>query len=112
MPHDDAERLRDMLLAARKIRERLRGVSRDDFEQDEFLVSGVLYFLLVIGEAASKVTAEYRLVQPGIPWKLIVGLRHRLVHDYARIDREIIWLTATTHLDSLIGLLESLVSDA
>ncbi len=45
----------------------------------------------IIGEAAGKLPPDFRDSHPDIPWKKIIGLRHRIVHDYFDIDVEIIW---------------------
>ena len=42
--------------------------------------------VLVIGEAASKVSLELRAEHPEIPWLDIINMRHRIVHGYAFID--------------------------
>jgi len=39
----------------------------------------------IIGEAASKISPEFADSHPEIPWRSIVGMRHRLVHDYSGI---------------------------
>jgi uncharacterized protein with HEPN domain len=49
----------------------------------------------IVGEAVSKVSIELREQNPEIPWAIIVGMRHRLVHAYSDINRDILWTTAT-----------------
>jgi len=43
---------------------------------------------------------------PDIPWPRIVGLRHRIVHDYFGIDTELIWEIASKDAPDLTRLLE------
>lgn len=38
--------------------------------------------LEILGEAASKVSSEYRQQHPEIPWREMIGMRNRLIHDY------------------------------
>ena len=45
----------------------------------QWLVTTPLYN---IGEHAYYLSEEYKLEQGEIPWSMISGLRHRLVHDY------------------------------
>jgi uncharacterized protein with HEPN domain len=62
--------------------------------------------LQIVGEAASQVSAEFRSANPEIPWDEIVGMRHRVVHDYLGIDEEIVWKTVGDDLPALIRILE------
>jgi uncharacterized protein with HEPN domain len=59
----------------------------------------VLRRLLVIGEAAAKLTAETNF--PQLPFRKMAGMRNRLVHDYGQIDFEIVWETVSIHLPQL-----------
>ncbi|NDJ87097.1 MAG: DUF86 domain-containing protein [Chloroflexi bacterium] len=40
----------------------------------------------VIGEAASRISEGFRLEHTELPWREIIGMRHRLVHGYFEID--------------------------
>jgi len=44
---------------------------------------------------------QIKATQPAIPWKQIEGFRHRLVHDYFKIDLEIVWRVIESHLPQL-----------
>ena len=66
------------------------------------------HLLMIIGEAASRVSVPTREKHPDIPWPRIVGMRHRLVHDYVRTDFGVVWDTATEDLQPLIAALEKL----
>ena len=64
----------------------------------------------IIGEAASRVSAETRMEWPDIPWLDIVAMRHRLTHGYFDIDPDIVWSTVTDDLPPLIAQLERAVA--
>lgn len=49
-----------------------------------------------------------RQSHPQIPWKNIVGMRHRVVHDYLHVDYELVWEVATLDVQSLIVELEKI----
>jgi uncharacterized protein with HEPN domain len=57
--------------------------------------------LELIGEAATHVPPEVREAAPDIPWRLIVGLRNRLIHAYLSIEPETVWLIITEHVPPL-----------
>ena len=63
----------------------------------------------VIGEAARHVSEPAREEISAIPWVQIVAMRHRLVHAYFDIDREVLWQTVRHDLPSLIAQLEPLL---
>ncbi len=62
--------------------------------------------LQIIGEAASQVSAERRATISAIPWRTVVGMRHRLVHAYTDINPTIIWETVRDDIPPLIAVLE------
>jgi len=108
MRKDDA-RLLDILLACREVQEFIAGVSREEFKVDRKLQSALCMKLEIIGEAARTVSDEYKTTHPDIPWRDIVGLRHRIVHEYFRLDLDIIWDIAQQDITPLISMLEPLV---
>ena len=105
----DGAYLLDMLIASRKIIQFTQGVTREGFERDEVLQNAIIRLLEVIGEAARVVSDERKLANNSVPWKQIVGMRYRLVHEYFRIDLERVWDTIQADVPELIRLIEPLV---
>lgn len=104
--------LLDMLLAARKIRQFSEGVAFERFLSDELMQHGIMRLFQILGEAARKVSPEYRQVHPEIPWQGIIGMRNRMVHEYFRIIPAKVWEVVQGEIPALIPLLESLVPSA
>ncbi len=50
----------------------------------------VLRNLAVIGEAVRALPTETCDLFPDVPWAAIAGLRNIVVHEYFRVDRELI----------------------
>jgi uncharacterized protein with HEPN domain len=90
-----------MLDAVDRLQRYLEDVSRDVFEEDEVLQDAVIRQLEILGEAASRVTPEFRSSVPRIPWPKIIGTRHRLIHGYLSVDLGVVWHTATHHIPRL-----------
>jgi uncharacterized protein with HEPN domain len=107
MQHDDRLYFAHILETARKVQIKLAGKTKDQFDLDEDLQIIVTHLLQVIGEAARMVSAEGRAAYPAIPWAAIVGMRHRIVHDYFNIDEDRVWETATAELAPLIEALSA-----
>jgi len=108
MWRDDAFLL-DMLLAARRIIKYTRGVDFERFEQDEVLQDAVMRRIQIIGEAARKISQEFKETHPEILWSEIIGMRNRLIHEYFRTISEKVWEAVVKDIPVLISLLEPLV---
>lgn len=100
----------DMLEATRDAVAFVEGCSCEDLEKDRMRQLAVVKAIEVIGEAASKLSEEFRAGHPELPWRQIVGMRHRLVHDYFGIDLEQIWRTVQSDLPDLLTVLSQWTS--
>ncbi len=108
---NDPIRLRHMLDWARAADGIVLGETRAALDRDLLLRLAISRALQVIGEAANNITLSTRRRCQGIPWQDIIGMRHRLVHVYYRIDFDIIWTTATAYIPPLIADLEKLLDE-
>ena len=97
-----------MLDMARKAVAKSAGVTRDMYEGDENLRLALTHLVQVIGEAGRHVSREFCDEHPEIPWQEIVGMRHKVVHDYLGVDEDIVWQVVTEDLPSLIASLEKI----
>jgi uncharacterized protein with HEPN domain len=111
MEKDDLVYVGHMLDMARKALELAGGKSRENFERDEPLALALTHLLQVIGEAARKVSKRFTEEHVEIPWRAIVGMRHRVVHDYLYVDRDMVWDVVTTDLEPLISELSKLLPE-
>lgn len=105
----DEAYLLDMQIFSRRAQRYVSGVTWEQFEQDEVTQTAIAYVIQVIGEAANRVSAEFRSAHPEIPWHEIVGMRHRLVHGYRDIDIIKVWDAVQNDIPALLELLEPLV---
>jgi uncharacterized protein with HEPN domain len=95
MKQDDRIRLMHIAEALSHAIRFTEGRSRADLDNDPMLTFALLYAIQTVGEAANNVIQETRDQNPQIPWPVIIGMRHRLVHAYADVDHDILWTTAT-----------------
>ena len=109
MSPDDAALVLDMWLAARRAQAYVSDVSRAEFERNLMLQDAVAHQIQMIGEAASQISTEFQQSHADIPWRQIIGMRHRLVHDYNKIDVQRVWEAARGSVPQLIGAVEPLV---
>jgi len=110
MAHDDLIYVGHMLDSARLALGKVAGKSRDDFDEDENLQLALTHLTQVIGEAARQVSETFRESHPEIPWTKIIGMRHRVVHDYLHVDYDIVWGVVTRDLPWLVEILSQMVS--
>jgi uncharacterized protein with HEPN domain len=97
----DNTRLLHILEAIDNIFEFIKGVSFEEYKSNKILRFALIKNLEIIGEAAYLITKDFRQSHPEIEWKLIIGMRHILVHGYYRIKDEIVWATIHTELQPL-----------
>jgi uncharacterized protein with HEPN domain len=46
---------------------------------------------------------------PQIPWRRMIGMRNRIIHEYDRVDLAVVWDVVQNELPSLIVELETIV---
>jgi uncharacterized protein with HEPN domain len=108
MDRDQASIL-DIVKMARLIGEFTAGARRQDLESDPRLRFAVLHAILIIGEAAKRLTPAFRAAHTDVPWKQIAGMRDRLVHGYDDVDLDTVWDVISTHAPYLLARLEPLL---
>jgi uncharacterized protein with HEPN domain len=103
---DDDVLLKDMADHARMAVTAAMGKARQDLDSDPVLAAALERFVEIIGEAASRLSDEARSRLPGVPWLEIIGMRNRLIHGYAAVDRNILWDVVASDLPALLSHLE------
>ena len=110
MPKDELVYVGHMLDTIRTALRLVAGKTRRDYDQDEVLRLALVHLVQVIGEAARRVSPEFSAAHPQIPWKAIIGMRHKVVHDYLGVDEEVVWDTVIHELPQLVRLLEEIAT--
>lgn len=79
----------------------IQGISFEGFSTDHKTQDAVIRQLEIIGEAASKLEANFKASHTEIPWREITSFRNVLAHEYWDVDIEIIWKAVTTDVVDL-----------
>jgi uncharacterized protein with HEPN domain len=108
MKRPDAKLLLDMLHSAQLAVGYLADRNQATFESDALLQDAVARRLEVLGEAAARVTEETRSTYPDLPWREMVGMRNRIVHEYFQVDLEVVWKVVRQELQHLIERLRTI----
>jgi len=98
-----------MLDMAKKAVAKTKGISRTAYDADENLRLALIHLVQITGEAGRQVSREFTDRHPHIPWADIVGMRHKVVHDYLGVDEDIVWQVVTEDLPRLVAALEAIV---
>jgi uncharacterized protein with HEPN domain len=91
LPERDLGHLADVRKYATRALSHVNGMTFEQFNASTTVIDAVIHCLTVIGEAAGRLSSEARTQFPQFDWSAMNGMRHRLVHDYGRIDHEIVW---------------------
>jgi hypothetical protein len=84
-----------------KIARYVIGMDLNSFQQDDRTIDAVVRNLEIIGEAANRLPESFKLQYAEIPWRKIVGLRNRIVHEYFGVDVDIVWSILQSDLPAL-----------
>ncbi|MBT1171148.1 HepT-like ribonuclease domain-containing protein [Bifidobacterium sp. SO4] len=82
----------------------LKGVSLEQFEDDELRQHAVSMAVAQVGEHVKKLSKQFVADQPEVAWKAIAGTRDWIVHDYGNLDFEEIYRSVTTEADAIIAI--------
>jgi uncharacterized protein with HEPN domain len=105
----DIERVGHMIESIKKIFAYTEHMGFEAFYNSNLVQDAVVKNFEVIGEAAYHISPELKDKYDNIHWRKIQGLRHILVHDYYKINPEILWNTKDEHLHELLVDLEDIV---
>jgi uncharacterized protein with HEPN domain len=105
----DAGSLVDMLKAARKVVLYATGLDEVSFIDSSRDQDAILRQLTIVGEAAKRVSNEFRKSHPEVPWRRVAGFRDVVVHDYFKVDLEEVWRIVQGDVPALIAVIEPLV---
>lgn len=105
----DLQFLLDMLQSAELIMQYTAQCSKNEFVDNIQLQDSVIRRLLIIAEAARRVSETTRKTLSNISWREINGMRNRLVHEYDDLNLNIIWNVVENEIPILIQNLKSII---
>lgn len=92
--------LQDMLEAISSI-ESFLVPTYENFLMDDKTQDAIMFNLIILGEAANKISSDFQEKHPEIPWSSIIGTRNVIVHGYDQIKTRIVWDIIQNNLSSL-----------
>jgi len=104
----DADLLEDILISMKRVESYVSGLSYDDFIKDQKTQDAVIRNIEMIGEAVKKLSVDIKNKKQQIPWRIIAGIRNRLIHGYFGINIDIVWEVAPINIPELIPEIEKI----
>jgi uncharacterized protein with HEPN domain len=112
MPLDrDRATLLDLRLASQRILEFIADQDLESFVHDLKTQSAVTLQILILGEAAKRLSPGFRDRHPEIPWSDIMRMRDKLIHHYESMDPGEIWQAAQGDIPFLLSSLERALAE-
>lgn len=110
-PERNREWLQDILMAIEKVER--RGVAgRSAFYADDVLQDSIIRQIQIIGQAAKRLTDDFKDRHPEIPWREVAGMRDVLVHDYGDVDLDAVWSVVEKDIPPLRFAVERALREA
>ncbi len=100
-PRRSLDRLDDIAEACAAVERFCATADAGKLATDELLVAALLYQIAVIGEAAGHLPDAWKRDTPEVPWSEVVTMRNVLIHEYFRVDADVLWQTVRTDIPQL-----------
>lgn len=97
----DKGRLEDIIEYSTNVTNLIEGYSLEALIADKRTYYSVMKNIEVVGEAAYMLTKAFKISHPEVPWKVVQGMRHVLVHDYANVVSATLYDTAVNDMQPL-----------
>lgn len=99
----------DMIQAIRQIIEFTANLSGEEFRGNLLVQRAVERELEILGEAARRISEEFRQANADIDWRNMINLRNIIAHRYDRVEPDTLWNIIVTVLPGLLSQLELLL---
>lgn len=107
----DRERLLHIKEAIGRIKRYMDGVDADTLRSDDMRYYAVVKNIEIIGEAANMLTAEFREAHPTTQWKMIIGMRNYITHEYFQVKFGVVKEVLTLDLPELEEQIDKYLSE-
>ena len=111
MLKSDRERLKKMVFLWERLTAQIDGhqITKESLMTDEFAQWAVTTPLYNIGEQVYRISSDFKEAHPELPWAVVSGLRHRLVHDYEGINWSVIVEVVFDEMEPFISAVRTLI---
>ena len=89
-----------------KIEKYATTTSRAGLESNDMAYDAIVREIEIMGEATKHLSENFRDLEQGIPWNLIVATRNKLIHEYTDVNLDQVWDTIQNDLPELKQVIE------
>lgn len=107
----DPSRLRHMVDSINNVNQYMEGKTESDLASNSMLFFAVVKNIEIVGEAAYKLTNEFKESHPSTPWRQIVAMRHILVHGYYQVTTSEVFAVYKKDLPVLLAQLNAYIAE-
>ena len=83
-----------------------RLATQEKLEEDWEAQYALARCLEIVGEAGKRLGPQFHQAHASLPWKLITGMRDKLIHHYDQVNPAILWQTVTEDLPAVLSVVE------
>lgn len=111
MKYSDIERLKKIVSTWSSLKKQIaeHNITRELLLEDEFSQWAITTPLYNIGEQVYMLSPEFKKLHPDVPWSVVSGLRHRLVHDYEGVNWSIIVDVVFDEMDDFVKKINKII---
>lgn len=102
----------DIIEAASLALSYVEGQTEERFVADIQCQDSVIRRLEIIGEAARRISGNFRSLHSELPWSDMIGMRNILIHDYDDVDIPLVWKTVINELPVILAKLQRILDAA
>ena len=110
-PKNDLTRLEHILEAISYVESYTNGITEEQLKKDKLRLHAIIYNVQIIGEAVYKLSGEFKQQHTETQWAVIEKMRLILVHDYFRINIEVLWDVVSKDILVLKSQIEGYIKD-
>ena len=113
MKRTDTERLKKIVSLWSALSEEILrcGITREMLLTEQFSQWAVTTPIYNIGEQVYQLSTEFKKEHPNVPWSVVSGLRHRLVHDYDGINWSLIADVIFDDMDPFVDQVKNILTE-
>ena len=100
----DKQRLFHILESCNKILLAVKDYNEEAFVNNFIITAAVCNFIMIIGEASSTITYDFKQGHKEFDWKLMKGMRNIIVHEYFGVDNYKMFETVVNDIPKLKNL--------
>lgn len=71
-----------------------------------------MFNLIVIGEAANRVSDSFQEAHPEVPWSSLIGTRNVIVHGYDQVRLQVVWEILERDISKLKASVQRFLEEA